>query len=241
MESDAQGRADGQELPSLRRLGTVVVVLLVVGVLCDVTASVIDYLELDLLERLIAGEDVAVDTLAASDDRTAVIALLQLLALLSTAVAFLVWFRRAYRNAPRMSTVLPRFGSGWAVGAWFVPFLNLWRPKQIANDIWRAGEPDPDPAVPFYARRVTPLLHVWWATWILANLLSGTIRFSAPETLEDQRSEAASAVAADVLGVVAGCLAIAVVVVMTERHEARRAQVAERAALTSQASPLSVL
>src|SRR5215213_2684690 len=29
-----------------------------------------------------------------------------------------------------------RYGTGWALGSWFVPILNAWRPKQIINDIW---------------------------------------------------------------------------------------------------------
>jgi hypothetical protein len=50
-------------------------------------------------------------------------------------------FRRAYRNLPALGAESPRFSSGWAVGAWFVPFLNLVRPKQIMDDIWRASDP----------------------------------------------------------------------------------------------------
>ena len=35
-----------------------------------------------------------------------------------------------------------RYGTGWAIGAWFIPIFNLFRPKQIANDIDRASAPD---------------------------------------------------------------------------------------------------
>ena len=65
---------------------------------------------------------------------------------IATGVAFLVWFSRAYRNLDALD--LPRrYGTGWAIGGWFVPFLNFARPKQVADDIWASvnvskyGEP----------------------------------------------------------------------------------------------------
>ena len=53
----------------------------------------------------------------------------------------IAWTHRLYRNLEPLGFRELRFGSGWAVGGWFVPFLNLVRPKQIVNDIWRAGDP----------------------------------------------------------------------------------------------------
>lgn len=45
--------------------------------------------------------------------------------------AFLVWFWLAYRNLDALD-LRRRYGTGWAIGGWFVPFLNLARPKQVA-------------------------------------------------------------------------------------------------------------
>ncbi len=72
-------------------------------------------------------------------------------------------FLRAYANGPALGLHDPRFGKGWAIGAWFVPILNLFRPKQIANDIWRGS----DSALPAHAsdswyNRPTPVLLAWW-------------------------------------------------------------------------------
>ncbi len=64
-----------------------------------------------------------------------------LIGLVAGAIGFLVWWYRAYDNLPGLTGFSRRFGRGWAVGAWFVPILSLWRPKQIGNDIWRAGDP----------------------------------------------------------------------------------------------------
>src|SRR3954447_3617244 len=49
---------------------------------------------------------------------------------LVASLAFLPWFHRSYRNVARVGAHV-RYGTGWAIGAWFVPILSLWRPKQI--------------------------------------------------------------------------------------------------------------
>ena len=85
---------------------------------------------------------------------------------------FLPWFYRAYTNLPRFGLRNLRFTSGWSVGAWFVPVLNLWRPKQIANDLERAtaggtlhsvGRVESEP--------VSPLLHWWWAVFLASAFI----------------------------------------------------------------------
>lgn len=109
--------------------------LFAVTLVLTVVALLSDSAELNLLGRIV--EDPASVSAAeanASDQRQGVIGLLQLLVYLGTVVAFLVWFRRAYRNLPALGAESLRFSSGWAVGAWFVPFLNLVRPKQLADE-----------------------------------------------------------------------------------------------------------
>ena len=63
-------------------------------------------------------------------------------ALIVAAFAFLIaWTSRLYRNLRPLGVRRLRFTEGWAIGGWFVPFVNLVRPKQILNDIWRGSDP----------------------------------------------------------------------------------------------------
>jgi hypothetical protein len=54
---------------------------------------------------------------------------------LATAVGFLVWFHRAYTNLPALGIEPLPYATGWTIGAWLVPLLNLVRPKQIMDTI----------------------------------------------------------------------------------------------------------
>lgn len=76
----------------------------------------------------------------------------------ATAVAFCRWFYRAYANLPALGERTPRFTPGWAIGYFFIPFLNLFRPYQAAKEIWAASTRSPH-----------GLLVAWWALWLLAN------------------------------------------------------------------------
>ena len=54
-----------------------------------------------------------------------------------------MWMFRAYNNVDAVAPGARRYDGGWAIGSWFVPILNLFRPKQIINDIWRAATGSP--------------------------------------------------------------------------------------------------
>ncbi|MDB1086022.1 DUF4328 domain-containing protein [Streptomyces sp. ACA25] len=77
---------------------------------------------------------------------------------LTVAVVWLLWFRRARRNAETFSPGRIRFGPAMAVGAWLIPFAMLWLPKQITDDVWRAsgGYPPPGKGV----------VDLWWLLWL---------------------------------------------------------------------------
>jgi hypothetical protein len=85
----------------------------------------------------------------------------------ATYVALAVWCGRMYRNLFTFSSGDLRFTPGWGVGAWFVPFLNLVRPKQIVDDIWRATDPEVGPSRSWRGAPVSKGVHVWWALLLI--------------------------------------------------------------------------
>jgi len=85
-------------------------------------------------------------------------------AVITTAVLFLIWFRRARINAERdcwQSRARP-----WAIWGWFVPLGNLWIPFQIMRDIWRTGLATDNRS------RSVRLLALWWASYLLVKPVS---------------------------------------------------------------------
>ncbi|MEU0398132.1 DUF4328 domain-containing protein [Streptomyces sp. NPDC006208] len=87
------------------------------------------------------------------------------LAFLATAVVFLVWFSRVRANAGVFAPDLMTRNSGWAIGGWFIPIANLWIPRSVAADVWKASRRDP-------YRGNEGLVTLWWAGF-LATWLAG--------------------------------------------------------------------
>ena len=130
--------------------------------------------------------------------------------LIATGVAFLVWFSRAYRNLDAFD--LPRrYGTGWAIGGWFVPFLNLARPKQVADDIWASVTVSKygDPGV----RGDSFLPAAWWGSVDRRRGSWASSRAATPTdpTIDEALTSNGVFLARSVLFIVAAILAVFVV------------------------------
>jgi len=180
-----------------------------------------------IVDAATAGQPVNFAAAQAADDRTSMVSGLWLLVFIPTAIAFIAWFYRAYVNIERMGARDLRTTAGWSIGAWFVPFLNWVRPKQIMNDIWRAS----DPALPAGELRgwqnaaVAGLLHWWWAAFLGATIISnisGRMILNA-DTLDERVSAGEVGMYADAGLIVAAVLAVFVVLLFLRDQERRAA------------------
>ena len=206
---------------SMRGRERAVVVALLTLVVVDLVAVVFSVVELAMLDRLIAGEPVSDSEIDASNTRASSIGVIQTVLLIAAGVFFIRWLRLAYRNADVVAPGVRRYKHGWAIGAWFVPFLNIWRPKQIVNDVWRAGDPSSAP----YAGPLPAWLNLWWAAWLLTNVLGQVAgRLSLrQDTNEELRTVDYWYIASDATDAVAALLAILVVRRISARLEERGA------------------
>jgi len=141
-------------------------------------------------------------------------------------LCFIPWFHRAYSNLRRLGVQHLRYKPGWAIGAWFIPIFNLFRPKQIANDIWRASPPDATVGHrAWHERPVGIVIHWWWGLFLLAGFVVGgagnviatannkplNTRAQVDEALELERAGYTMDVVGSLISVVAAMLAIIVV------------------------------
>ncbi|MEU7131935.1 DUF4328 domain-containing protein [Streptomyces sp. NPDC046261] len=167
-----------------------------------------------------------------ADDFYAGMMVLYVLVFIATAVLWVIWFRRMRLNAEAFAPGTHRFGSGWAVGSWFTPVVNLWFPKQMANDIYRASAPAGPQSAP------KGLLNAWWVLWLAASGFSfvGSAMYSVAERKLESRHTSLDSVRDDIqalktalsvstlallLYVVAALLALLVVRQLTRMQEQR--------------------
>jgi Domain of unknown function (DUF4328) len=144
---------------------------------------------------------------------------------LATEVAFLVWFRRAYFH-PALPADRLRFRRGLVVLSWFVPILNLVRPKQIMDDIWRASDPDPrGPASVPDRKPVSGLLNAWWSIWLVSLAVAWVVLLAGVEaTASEPRRVAVTYLVSDVVGLASAVVSFLLVKRVTRRIEERAAR-----------------
>jgi len=88
-------------------------------------------------------------------------------AMIASIVVVAFWIYRVSANAHALSDEMT-ISPGWAVGWYFVPIANLFKPFQGMKEAWMAshfrgnwhGEPTP------------ALLGWWWGLWIVTNILA---------------------------------------------------------------------
>jgi hypothetical protein len=110
---------------------------------------------------------------------TSLMQLLQIPLFFSTALVFLIWFYRVYKNLIPLRAEYLDTTPGWAVGYWFIPILTLFRPFQVMRDIWNESDPEFDPELNFLSQSSgTPaLLGFWWASWLCTLLFTNASNF----------------------------------------------------------------
>lgn len=118
-------------------------------------------------------ENYTQEQLEMNDFRHGGIAVLHLIVLITLAIVFIQWFRRAYYNLHQTDEFSLKYTEGWAAGAWFVPFINLVRPYEIMSEIWNKiqvveeGEEGWDTKS---QREGKQLVGWWWGLFILQNI-----------------------------------------------------------------------
>jgi hypothetical protein len=138
-------------------------------------------------------------------------------------VAFLFWTHRVTANARAFGGLGE--SPGWAVGYYFMPFLNLYRPYRILADVYIDSDPDPSPDR-WSGRRAVPLFFpAWWLVWTLVRigerLIESTMR--DPETFAESKDMMITSIGAIGVEMVALLLMLAVVWSLTRRQEQRMA------------------
>jgi len=102
-----------------------------------------------------------------ADDATGIASVVMLVTMVAAVVFSARWILLVARNAHRFSDAMT-ISPGWAVGWYFVPIANLWKPFQAMREIWRASVNPSDPqsvAMPGF-------MGFWWALWVTTSILS---------------------------------------------------------------------
>ncbi len=127
------------------------------------------YLQYDLLLKVEEGFYVSDNELTLNDIREGIVGITNIILYITSVIFFIRWFRRAYYNLNSRSGT--SHDEGWAAGSWFVPFLNLYRPVQIMNEIDEGNSALITRYSHESSKKNSFLIGSWWALWILGGII----------------------------------------------------------------------
>ncbi|MBD60204.1 MAG: hypothetical protein CL808_08815 [Citromicrobium sp.] len=94
-------------------------------------------------------------------------AILFLVVFIVSVVLISMWIYRAHANLRDRGIELET-SPGWAVGWFFVPIMNLFKPFQAMRELWSESHFEADS----YGDPAPGDIAAWWACWIIGGILS---------------------------------------------------------------------
>ncbi len=166
-----------------RAWGRVTVGLSVLAILCHLLLILALANRRSVVADLLSRPDaVSVERADRSDQLVLIGVVLALVAAVTAWVAFVAWMYSCARVVDSHVPDALRHRPGWAIGSWFVPFLNLVRPPQIVADLWRT-----ESRLRGGRERIT-LIGWWWALFITGFVLDRLDRSGQLSTLSAYRA-----------------------------------------------------
>lgn len=206
--------------------------MLAIGMVMNLIGTGSGYMELGLLKRFQAGQEVTDLEADQNDQRQMLVGVLQMVAYIVTAILFLMWFHRAHRNLRSLGARGLKYSPGWAVGGFFVPFLNLVRPYQVMQEVQKGSDPS---GLDGGASSGSALIGLWWGCWIITNIAAqASFRFAnSAEQIPQLILASYVTLAADVISIPAAILAILVIRGIDTDQETRHERISPNSSMAT--------
>jgi hypothetical protein len=134
--------AGGVEFHDPMTVARILKAALWISIAIDVFAIMSGLLELQLLQGFQTGKYASSEIVAlaeANDSRQRIVGIAQITVLIVAAIIFLRWTYIVHDNKRRLGAQGLCFTPGWALGWFFVPVANLWKPYQAMREAWQVS------------------------------------------------------------------------------------------------------
>jgi Domain of unknown function (DUF4328) len=159
----------------------VITVFLMLGIGLNSVATVSTYWQIELLKSAARGEVLAPGAANRNDSRQEKIRSLNTLMSAITGATFLMWMYRSHSLLPLLGAQSLEYSPGWAIGAFIIPILSMFRPFQVMSEIWGASNPNSKGWQSWKWEKPPSILSWWWGLFVLKILLTVAFNKMAPQ------------------------------------------------------------
>lgn len=160
---------------SAHKLAKITIILLTVGIVFDILDIVSRATEIIFFPDIWMKEELS-DSETVFSLMAVGAGLLYFLNFAATIILFLMWLFQSYKNLYAFGINGLRSSPAWAVGCWFIPFLNLIVPLKTVNEVYHASDPDNLNKQFYQSENSTTFIHgLWWAVWLIGSFLGNAV------------------------------------------------------------------
>ncbi|HEX9236311.1 MAG TPA: DUF4328 domain-containing protein [Actinomycetota bacterium] len=142
--------------------------------------------------------------------------------LVAGGVSWLMWQYRAHANLISLRVEQRRYSPQFAVAWWLIPLANLVMPLLVTIELWKASGARRNEGAVWKEQPTPPLLIAWWVFWVARIPIGAAVAAVAPArnaTTQQLLTRAYLGLASDATLIVAGIVAIAVVLGIQRRQD----------------------
>jgi Co/Zn/Cd efflux system component len=183
--------------------------------------------QLQLVEDLARGANVADAAIEANDGRQQLFAYAELGLGIASAVVFLMWTSAHTKRLIALGVTNMQYAPKWSVWGFIIPILNLFRPYQVMSELWRASEVVPGPDDPWVKKATPAIVYVWFGVLVVDNIVGRLASRTSFDTIDQILQAAWLTVLTDALGVITALVALRLVVAIDERLRVSETRLAE--------------
>lgn len=132
----------------------------------------------------------------------------QVILYITTAILFLVWSQRTTSNSRRSTNGDLDVTPGWAIGWWFVPIANLFKPLSMVQQNYKVAQRS---SGPWRSRSSSGLVNAWWTFWVIFTIIDRVESQLVKQGADLGQGEIALNAVSGVIMITAAVLAIMVV------------------------------
>ncbi|MFI6102007.1 DUF4328 domain-containing protein [Lentzea sp. NPDC051213] len=155
----------------VRGIGTAAIILIIITTAIDIVNTVLDWTVGQVLVEYELGK--ASETAVTAAQAVLLMMLwVWLVAYVLAGITFMVWMYWARLNShATASKHQHKWAPMWTIVGWLIPFVNLFVPFAVMQDIWRASDRSQG-TLALQLRPKSTLVTAWWSCWIASFVLA---------------------------------------------------------------------
>lgn len=156
-----------EKLQSAKKLFFIVLAIDIAVTVIDISGSV---WALGALKDIESGVSTLDQSLASSIDFWGSFSWVIVLTTIGVGLGLVKWLNTCYQFAKESLHATEFKQEGWTVAGWILPIINLFKPYQIINEIYRSGSATYNGGDSWKKESGSSLILTWWIFWVVTHI-----------------------------------------------------------------------